>query len=614
MVEPLGKTPSEIERIDRYLREYAEQTSGMAGGGPGGEETGAQMDVLGSVHRAFAGDKGTSGGGSDRHPPAVGGQMADSAACMLKSSSLPSQVSQPSSLQSSSSPLSSSCSQPSKRRSSKRRLSSQEDSCKDALLVVQSPLNQVLIGPELTKSAELLVEVSANIYSQSPQGEHFETNSNVGTSETTVSIRTSTTHGGEEEKLSSLKRHRDEADTSPSSKKRCREERLCSPEGNAEDGVMERTIEHASTLQVVEAPSMVVSLDLVHADASAETGGLRPEAGAGVGDVEVMDLLLVQQEVEVGADSSHDVDENEDPFSPEYVDQATAQYCDADFSPEGEQGRAGLSPSSSVGGSAEEKEPKENEHVASSVSLLPHSGISHILSPPAESSSANQTSKNSCLERLSAHMAASAYTQVEGSSLPTSEPSIISSNIHLARNSTSERLTGKEQTPSGFNRRDREVLSTGEVSDSGVSSSGTKQSTLCSSGDNSPLETMSPTTLTAGSYLPCQADPAPPKRKSAFKPAAAARSVCATESGPCPASVRLKNLLEPLPEPFPSLATNAEYMVQEPDLTPPGAPETKDGIDLHPEVEIYGVSEEGGGTGFRCSNIFICQFCDGFVH
>ena len=48
-------------------------------------------------------------------------------------------------------------------------------------------------------------------------------------------------------------------------------------------------------------------------------------------------------------------------------------------------------------------------------------------------------------------------------------------------------------------------------------------------------------------------------------------------------------LLDPINEPFPFLDSNVGYMIQSPKFSPPDVPAAKEGVDLHPKVDIYQV-------------------------
>ena len=50
-------------------------------------------------------------------------------------------------------------------------------------------------------------------------------------------------------------------------------------------------------------------------------------------------------------------------------------------------------------------------------------------------------------------------------------------------------------------------------------------------------------------------------------------------------------LLDPIPEPFPSLADDDEYMSHDPDLVPPEAPTVEEGAEFSPEVPIFEVRD-----------------------
>ena len=54
------------------------------------------------------------------------------------------------------------------------------------------------------------------------------------------------------------------------------------------------------------------------------------------------------------------------------------------------------------------------------------------------------------------------------------------------------------------------------------------------------------------------------------------------------------NLLDPLPVPFPSFGSEAEYMVLTPSIHPRSPPAPQPGMDLKPQVEIYQVNLPAG--------------------
>lgn len=113
-----------------------------------------------------------------------------------------------------------------------------------------------------------------------------------------------------------------------------------------------------------------------------------------------------------------------------------------------------------------------------------------------------------------------------------------------------------------------------EISDSGVSSLGTKPSiTSCSSESSSPYETTTPPMIT-----------------SPYNPLRYPSGHFSYPSTPQVSSPSYHRLLDPIPEPFSSLSSNAaEYMLLDPELKPPQPPEPEEGMDLHPKVEIYQV-------------------------
>ena len=121
---------------------------------------------------------------------------------------------------------------------------------------------------------------------------------------------------------------------------------------------------------------------------------------------------------------------------------------------------------------------------------------------------------------------------------------------------------------------------------SGVSSASTKFSTTtCSSGQSSPIDSASPSTILNS---PSSVSPSPilndnfsynlvengdRERK---------RTVSQDSSS--------EGLLDQIYEPYPALSSDeGEYMVESPDLRPPPPPKMKGKIDLHPKVPIYEV-------------------------
>ncbi len=52
----------------------------------------------------------------------------------------------------------------------------------------------------------------------------------------------------------------------------------------------------------------------------------------------------------------------------------------------------------------------------------------------------------------------------------------------------------------------------------------------------------------------------------------------------------IDDLIDPISEPFPSLASDSEYMVRDPDLVPPKLPLKDTRMNLHPEVPVFEVS------------------------
>ncbi len=154
-----------------------------------------------------------------------------------------------------------------------------------------------------------------------------------------------------------------------------------------------------------------------------------------------------------------------------------------------------------------------------------------------------------------------------------------------------------------------------EISDSGISLSSTKPSSaapssLSSSENNSPTEISSPPAVGGNSPL---------LETAGHTPSSSARSgghfsyPSLLESGISrplsPQEETEPSLLDPIPEPFPSLASDREYMVLTPQLRPPSPPPFTEGLDLHPTVEMYEVS---GGDSHGV-HVYRCGVCACFV-
>lgn len=129
-----------------------------------------------------------------------------------------------------------------------------------------------------------------------------------------------------------------------------------------------------------------------------------------------------------------------------------------------------------------------------------------------------------------------------------------------------------------------------EASDSGVSSLGHHHKatsggsaiiTSGSSENSSPCETTTPPLLPPSSSAAAQATPLfSPKPHFSYPP---------SHKMEREEEVETEELLDPIPEPFPSLSHPGEYMVQSPELRPPRPPRPHQGLELHPKVEVYQV-------------------------
>ena len=171
-----------------------------------------------------------------------------------------------------------------------------------------------------------------------------------------------------------------------------------------------------------------------------------------------------------------------------------------------------------------------------------------------------------------------------------------------------------EVRDTSFHEEDENPIPCGYTSDSGLSLSRTKSTTNDSSGKNSPQELTSPS---------CSSIATSPNRTDTGKgeqanppsgsPYASTEQFTTTIEEPMSASnlnfshpsapptegvgsppdgSTQERLLEPIPEPFPSLGSDAEYMLRNPDLCPPKPPENpKNDLELLPKVEIYHVSQ-----------------------
>ena len=116
-----------------------------------------------------------------------------------------------------------------------------------------------------------------------------------------------------------------------------------------------------------------------------------------------------------------------------------------------------------------------------------------------------------------------------------------------------------------------------EISDSGVSSIGNKPSTTSCSSENSSPRDVATSHMTRSPVTPL------------FSPQPHFSYPSSPEFSPSSPSCEL---LDPIPEPFPSLGGSAEYMAQSPELQPPRPPRPRAGMDLHPQVERYEVREK----------------------
>lgn len=126
---------------------------------------------------------------------------------------------------------------------------------------------------------------------------------------------------------------------------------------------------------------------------------------------------------------------------------------------------------------------------------------------------------------------------------------------------------------------------TEEISDSGVSSLGIKP---CSSENSSPCETTSPALV---SSLPHPVDFPPSSSTHHFSYPSTSHGAAPSPHKPRPSR---PSLLDPIPEPFPFLSSEAEYMRMSPELRPPSPPRYREGMDLSPQVEIYQVRKVWG--------------------
>ena len=122
-----------------------------------------------------------------------------------------------------------------------------------------------------------------------------------------------------------------------------------------------------------------------------------------------------------------------------------------------------------------------------------------------------------------------------------------------------------------------------EASDSGVSSAGTKPSTSCSSEDNSPIGAHSVSLPIITSPMNSLSTPSTGSSEGHFSYPESPQVFS------FPPDMNPDKLLDPVKEPYPSLAAEAEYMILSPDLTPPPAPLPKKDMDLMPKIEIFQV-------------------------
>lgn len=641
LVNPLKvSTAVEMEHVnqyfDRYLSEdYTQenQATPIFAEDPPQNDTGVKrdeeecMELCGvrSPHVA-RGNIGNKGNGSDDHF-AYFDKLSDTYAVTEKASvsssqqqSLlspppPSLLSSPAH-SSSSLQCSSSSSPSSKRRPSKHHLSARVVSQSEEAMIVQSPLDQVFSDPDhnaaLLEAAELLVEVSANAYALSPQGKEAVSNQDqVATSEA--------------DKTEDAELCKDSATVVSSSDKGTESVSLDSSEPNHEVQISPHMMKSPDLLEV-EVMTRVASPNEDSASVSPSdqlNSDLKTEDGD---DVEEAEVLMVEKEVEVTAEAGS---LDQEVLSPEYVDQVCSKHKttaqgSAGWTNEEEESLAdvvSLSDHKSLGCKCTEVRPSAQSELPSTSPLL---SLPSLQSPRTQPAS---TSNEGHSEHLSAR---------PGSNLSTQSDSV--SSLQITRISDNNRELHHTEEDNGKNGsskggmlitslcKDGGPLSLEEASDSGISSSGTKQSTMCSSGDNSPCETTSPaaalspqhTTLTAATIdnkkkmTPFKSQPhfnkseEPLTRSDMHFSYPTSPQLGKVTSSPQGASP--EDLMEPILEPFPSLANSAEYMVLSPDLSPPKPPEFIKEVDLQPKVDIYQVNDSEG-VGLIVGEWMVTAWC-----
>ena len=536
-------------------------------------------------------------------------------------------------------PLSSSF-QSTKLRLLKCQLSACVGSQGEAAMIVQPPLDPELSDPvvdaELLQAAELLVEVSPNVYLRSPQGKE-----EVASHQDQVTSEVREMQGAElwKEKSTNVNSLGQEEvhqnSVNPERSEPSNEEQVEAAKMLVVGVVSELCSPVGKPMRTCSSPNWLCS------ELKAENA---------VDEVETAELLMVAKEVVV-ADETGSFEHKL--LSPEYVDQmcsshnTSADVCGAaedeyGYWMEEEEEESSTVPSqpqseihastvmdlghpSSPSSSLNLQVTRIPPSLASSLSPMPYpfsEGVKTTSKCLATRSGSNLSTQPGCNLDLSTQL---------GSNLISKRATIFSdSEPRLLEESNSGGTTGdsKEALLLTSVLRDGEPLSLEEVSDSGISSTGTKPSTVCSSsGDNSPQETTSPTCSIT--------EAAPPLHQTTTKnesvnpltlPFTKSKlNLTETLTGSdllhfnYPSSPRLemmasstertppKDLLESIQEPFPSLACPAEYMVLSPYLSPPKAPQPpKEGLELHPKVDIYQVcyGESGLSTGVHtCESI-----------
>ena len=154
-------------------------------------------------------------------------------------------------------------------------------------------------------------------------------------------------------------------------------------------------------------------------------------------------------------------------------------------------------------------------------------------------------------------------------------------------------------------RQYRLSLTLEEISDSGVSSAGTKPSSRCSSEDNSPRELVAPATITSPAPLTSFSV----NSEGRFSYPSSPQVVVSPSSSPPSDTTKYFSLLDPIFEPFPSLVSEEEYMTMDPDVSPPSPPhyvgDDGEEVDLHPQIEVYQVSVS------MCEAVCVCMMIKG---